>query len=149
MRLCKGDQEGTDSRSASASRIASRGASINTSRDARTATQPRVVTVQRLRKRTFFPGVQLTGYQPISSSGVVWFGGGPNSVTDVRENRGAGEAWSNPFRCTIVERARRCSPCAASVHVNTGVVHASVPAKISVHSSRVLLANFSVKILRI
>jgi hypothetical protein len=75
--------------------------------------------------------------------GVVVCVGGSSGPDGVRENRGAGAAWSTPLACTSVDRARRCSFCEASVQVSTGVTHASVPAKISVHSSRVLPANFS------
>jgi hypothetical protein len=78
---------------------------------------------------------------------VVTLGGDPTGTAGVRENRGAGAAWSTPLKVTNVERARRCSFCAASRQVSTGVTHASVPAKISVQSSRVLLANFSSNIL--
>ena len=71
----------------------------------------------------------------------------PTGPAGVREKRGAGAACSTPSLSITVERALRCSLSAASVHVSTGVTHASVPAKISLHSSRVLLANRSVKIL--
>ena len=67
---------------------------------------------------------------------------GPDGVG---ENRGAGAAWSTPLAVTGVERALRCSFRAASRQVSTGVTQASVPAKISDHSSRVLPANFSAK----
>jgi hypothetical protein len=68
--------------------------------------------------------------------GVVPFGGVPTGPHAVRENRGAGAACSMPLGRTNVERAFRCSLCAASAQVSTGVTHASVPAKISLHSSR-------------
>jgi hypothetical protein len=68
--------------------------------------------------------------------GVVPFGGAPTGPHAVRENRGAGAACSMPLGRTNVERAFRCSLCAASAQVSTGVTHASVPAKISLHSSR-------------
>ena len=43
----------------------------------------------------------------------------------------------------MVSRARRCSLRVASLDVRTGVTHASIPARMSVHSSRVLATNRS------
>src|SRR5688572_7575234 len=88
-------------------------------------------------------------YQPICSIGVALLGGVPTGPAGVREKRGAGAACSTPWADTTVDRARRWSFCAASVQVSTGVTHESVPAKTALHSSRVLLANRSVNILRI
>src|SRR5246500_702138 len=90
---------------------------------------------------------QLLRYQPISSSDVVVAGGGPTGPAGVRENRGAGAACSTPWAVITVDRALKWSLVAASLHVKTGVTHASVPAKTCVHSSRVRLANRSAKTL--
>src|SRR5947209_4599199 len=105
------------------------------SRDARTATN----------NKASKPARYGVGYQPISSSGVVSCGIGPAGAQGVRENRGAGAAWSTPPVLITVPRAITWASAAASLHVNTGVTHASVPSKILVHSSRVLLANRWVK----
>src|ERR1700739_3106811 len=90
---------------------------------------------------------QLLHYHPISSTGVVVAGGGPTGPAGVREKRGAGAACSTPWTVTTVDRAVKWSLVAASLHVNTGVTHASVPAKTCVHSSRVRLAERSAKTL--
>src|ERR1700731_1733496 len=135
IRLCTGDHDDNAPTSASASRITSCGASMRISRDARTA------TTSKLARR---PG-KRADYQPISSSGVVAGGGGPTGPAGVRENRGAGAASSTPVALVTVALAARGASAAASLHVNTGVTHASVPANISAHSSRVLPANRSVK----
>src|SRR5882724_4752575 len=88
---------------------------------------------------------QIPPYQPISDNGVVAGGGGPTGPGGVREKRGAGAACSTPCAVITVERAVRWALVAASVQVSTGVTHPSVPAKTSVHSSRVRLANRSAK----
>lgn len=75
-------------------------------------------------------------YQLISSSGVVAAGGRSTGPVGVREKRGAGAAWSTPWAVMTVDRVRRWSSVAASVHVSTGVTHASVPANVRTHSSR-------------
>jgi hypothetical protein len=46
-----------------------------------------------------------------SSRGVVCWGGEPTGPASVRENRGAGAAWSTPLAVTNVDRALRCSFC--------------------------------------
>src|ERR1700742_2452057 len=84
-------------------------------------------------------------YQPISAIGVVVAGGGPTGPGGVRENRGAGAACSTPWAVITVDRAVKWSLPAASLHVNTGVTHASVPANTRVHPSRVRPANRSAK----
>jgi len=89
--------------------------------------------------------MQFLGYQPISVNGVVERGGGPTGPAGVREKRGAGAACSTPWAVITVDRAFKWSLVAASLQVNTGVAHASVPAKTRVHSSRVRLANRSAK----
>src|ERR1700679_925984 len=101
-------------------------------RPLQTSTPPR--PMQRLDR-------QIADYQPIWSSGVVAGGGGPTGPAGVRENRGAGAAWSTPPALMTVARAVRCASSAASLQVNTGVTHASVPPKISAHSSRVFVPN--------
>src|SRR5262249_37817947 len=137
-RLWTGDNCGKASTSLSASMITSGGASITTSRDACTATKATLAT----RLRSWNSLAQLLGYQPISAIGVVLDGGGPTGPAGVRENRGAA-ACSTPWAVITVDRTFKWSPTAASLHVNTGVTHASVPAKTPVHSSRVRLANRS------
>src|SRR5690349_11127760 len=114
------------STSRSASMITSGGASITTSRDACTATYPKLA----LRPLSRAVLAQIVCYQPNSLIGVVAFGGGPTGPAGVRENRGAGAACSTPCAVITVDRAFRWSLVAASAHVKTGVTHASVPAKI-------------------
>src|ERR1700753_3144846 len=123
IRLCTGDHDDSG------------GASMKISRQARTA------TTSKLARRP----AQRADYQPISSSGVVAGGGGATGPAGVRENRGAGAAWATPLALITVARAITCGSAAASLHVNTGVTHASVPANISAHASRVLLAKRVVK----
>src|SRR5271155_1752983 len=142
IRLCTGDHDDKAPTSASASRITAGGASMTISRDARTATKDQAINAVLPAKRLCW---QMPDYQSIWSSGVVAGGGGPTGPAGVRENRGAGAAWSTPLALITVARAVRCGSPAASLHDNTGVTHASVPAKISAHSSRVLLANRVVK----
>ncbi len=88
---------------------------------------------------------QILRYHPISVNGVVAAGGGPTGPAGVREKRGAGAACSTPCAVITVERAVIWALVADSLQVSTGVTHASVPAKTSVHSSRVRLANRSAK----
>src|SRR6516165_7610614 len=140
MCLWSGDHDDRTPTSDSAPMTTSGGASTTNSRDAFTATENNL-TPAPLARMVF----AVLNYQPISVSGVVVAGGGPTGPAGVREKRGAGAACSTPWTVITVERACKWSAAAASLQVNTGVTHASVPVKACVHSSRVRLANRSAK----
>ena len=72
-------------------------------------------------------------------------GGADGVPAGVREKRGAGAACGIPSSVITDSRAVMCGARAASAKDRTGVTHASVPAKISAHSSRLRLAITSVK----
>ncbi len=69
---------------------------------------------------------------------------GPWISPGVREKRGAGAGWLNPFSSTIVPLATMCGWLLASLIGSTGAKHTSVPSRISHHSSRVLVRKSSV-----
>src|SRR5882757_9154444 len=96
---CTVDHDGTSSMSASASRITSGAASNITSRDALTAMRANTNEYSGL-AQDFLQLISSERsimvwhgpHQPISSTGVVPFGGEPIGADGVRENRGAGAA---------------------------------------------------------
>src|SRR5216684_4476103 len=69
--------------------------------------------------------------------------GGRGLAAGVRSKRGAGAACKTPSCLKKVPRAALCGCSAASVKVNTGPAHASLPSKRVVHSSRVRRRNTS------